>query len=147
MNDPTPSLPSAAAPIGARPRRPWITVLLCALIFLGGGVTGASVAVLHVGHRAKEAIEHPDLLPQRIAHRLKGRLELTDDQTRRVEQIVRRRYQRILSARDNLLQNIGPEFDAIEREILPLLAPEQAGRLKERFQSFREECLPRRVVQ
>jgi len=136
----------ASVPGATRPRRTWLTVLLCTLIFLGGGVVGAGITIMQVGRQAKDAIQHPDLLPERVAHRLKGRLDLTDDQTRRVEQIVRRRYARILKARDDLLQNVGPEIDAIEREIIPLLAPEQTRRFKERFDTFRDDWLPRQLA-
>ncbi len=136
-----------APPDATRPRRIWLTVLLCSLIFLGGGVVGAGITVMRVGRQARDAIQHPDLLPERVAHRLKSRLDLTDDQTRRVEQIVRRRYARILKARNDLMQDIGPEIDAIEREIQPILGPDQTVRFKERFDTFREDWLPGTIGQ
>jgi len=135
-----------SAPAAPRRGRVWITVLVCALIFGFGGVVGAGITAIRAGRQARAALEHPDLLPVRVAHRLRGRLDLDDAQERQVEEIVRRHYPAIQQARERLLADLDPELDAIGSEIAALLAPDRARRFQERFEIFRDELLPRRLA-
>jgi uncharacterized membrane protein len=135
----------APVPVPPRRSRSWLIVLMCLLIFCFGGVVGAGILVIHVGRQAKDALDHPDLLPERAARRLKQRLDLSDDQERQVQEIVRKHYPVIQQARENFIQVIDPELDAIETEIAALLAPDRARRFQERFEIFRDEMLPRRL--
>jgi hypothetical protein len=138
----SPTLAAASPAPRSRRGRTWFTVVLCAVIFLAGGVVGAGGTLIRIGRQTREAIAHPEALPHRIALRLQSRLDLTDEQTARVEQVILRRQGRILET----LQNVDPEIDALELEIAELLHPAQADVFAARFRQFRDDYLPPRIV-
>ncbi len=135
--------PSAALPAAPPPRRrsPWLTVLLCLAIFLGGGVVGAGVTVIHLVRTARAALLHPEQAPERIARRMQKRLDLSDDQTARIETILRRRQVQLLKARAEMLDRAGPELDGLEADVAGALSPGQAARWREQFRRLRGDWL------
>ena len=140
MTPPPDDLPMP--PVPARRKR-WITVLLSALIFLGGGVVGAGIAAVHLSRQAREALQHPELAPKRIAARLERRLDLDADQAARVEQVVSDHQQRLMDVRGDFLEAAQPEFDALERDIAAVLTPEQSLAFERQVRGLRDEWLPR----
>jgi len=140
---PGPASAAPAAPSRLRPRRTWFTVLLCLVIFFAGGVVGVGGTLLRIGHQTREALRNPARIPHRIALNLQSRLDLSEDQTARVETIVKRRQARLLAAREQLMDDVDPVMDDLEADIAQVLRPEQARQFRERFRQLREEWLPR----
>ena len=145
------STPTAAptpqpALASSRRWRTWLTVVLSAVIFLGGGVVGSGLTAMHVGRQAKEAIQHPDLTAPRVARRLQGLFDLTEEQMKLVQQVVERHYTVIRQARAEMLEVVDPELEAIGSEIAALLPPDRARRFEQHFRTFREEWFPQHTA-
>ena len=135
---PAPPGPPGALPAPRR-KRAWLTVLLCLAIFVAGGVVGAGITVIHVYRTVLSALQHPERTPERIARRMQKRLDLTDEQTGRIEEILRRRQKPMLEARRELLERNAPELDALEDEVAAELTPGQALHWREHFRQMRRD--------
>ena len=124
-----------AAPPVRRSRR-WLTVLLCALIFLAGGVTGAGAMALHTRQRVMEAVRHPELVPERIVSRLRRPLELDAQQELQIRAILARRQAALLEARAEAMAKAAPEFEGIETDIAAVLRPDQMDMWRKLYKKF-----------
>ena len=152
MSDtPAAPLPPAAPPAAFGPpaqsppprrSRPWLTVLLCVLIFLAGGVAGGGAVALHMARRFMEAVRHPEVIPDRIVSRLRRPLDLDAEQELKIKAILARRQATLLEARAAALQRAGPEFDGIEDDVAAVLRPDQVERWHELYENVRDEWMP-----
>ncbi len=80
MNTESANLTPEQLPPVPRPRRRWLTLLLCLLIFGAGLVCGAGLMIVTTVHRLQYAIHHPEDAPARVATTLKRKLALDDKQ-------------------------------------------------------------------
>jgi len=134
----------SAAPASAPPRRrTWLTLLLCTLVFGGGAVVGAGAAVAYVGGKVRDAVQHPEDAPLRIAQRLQRRLDLDDAQAARVQAALARHHGALLDARADFLERSAPILDLMERDVAAELPAEQAAGWRSQFRRLRDEWSPR----
>ena len=108
----------------AHPRWLQITVLL--VVFCAGGAVGAMLGIKSVHSRMEYYRENADALPTVIASRLQFILELTDEQSEQIREIMKRRHPRIIKQREQGSEGMHAEFDAMELEIAEVLDEEQA---------------------
>jgi periplasmic protein CpxP/Spy len=100
----------------------WIAAIVVVVAFVSGIVVG--VAVSHFARHGRGP--H---FPRRATHfmvqRLDHRLDLTDEQEKRVEAIIHRRHQRMESIWSSAHPRIEAEIKAANDEISAILTPEQ----------------------
>lgn len=147
-----PTTPSAAPPPAQpampQPQQPprrsrrWLTVLLCVLIFLAGGVAGVGAMAVHTTRRFKEAVRHPEVIPERIVARLRRPLDLDRQQELQIKAILARRQANLLEARAEAMQRARPDFDGIESDIAAILRPEQVDAWHKLYKKFRDDWVP-----
>jgi len=138
----SPPPPPVTAPQPPRSGRPWLTVLLCVLIFVAGGVTGAGAMALHTARRVLEAVRHPEVIPDRIVSRLRRPLDLDEQQELQIKAILARHQATILEARAEAMRQVRPEFEGIEADIAAILRPEQVERWHDLYKRFLREWMP-----
>jgi len=142
----TPATPATPVAPPARRSRRWLTVLLCALIFLAGSVTGAGAMALHTRKRVLEAVRHPEVVPERIVSRLRRPLELDAQQELQIRAILARRQAALLEARAEALARAGPEFEGIETDIAAVLRPDQMDMWRKLYKKFLREWMPEKPI-
>jgi hypothetical protein len=128
-----------------RRSRPWLTVLLCVLIFLAGGVAGAGAMAVHTTRRFREAVRHPEVVPERIVARLRRPLDLDPQQELQIQAILVRRQASLLEARAEALQRARPDFEGIEADIAAMLRPEQVDIWHKLYRKFLTDWVPERL--
>jgi hypothetical protein len=143
---PATPLPPAAPPVTPpRRSRPWLTVLLCILIFLAGSVAGAGAMAVHATRRFREAVRHPEVIPERIVARLRRPLDLDPQQALQIQAILVRRQASLLEARAEALQRARPDFEGIEADIAAMLRPEQVDIWHKLYRKFLDDWVPERL--
>ena len=134
--------PSARLLPRPRPRRRWLTALVGVGIFLCGAAIGSGVTLLVLRDALMGFLRHPEKIPARITSRLRGKLDLTDEQTTRVESILEKRQVALQELRREVQPRIEAHLDAIRAEIEAVLTKEQAERWREQFDRLRRTWLP-----
>lgn len=137
--------PQPPAPIVPARRRVGLTVLLCAVIFVAGGVVGAGATILHLGSQARDGLlAEEDITPKRAANRLARKLRLDAVQTQRVEAVLERHQAALLAARAQAVTLATPQLSSLEREVSSVLRPEQVAEWRSHFRRLMDVWLPRR---
>ena len=112
------------------------TIIIASIIvlvtFVAGAFTGIFVDHLllrghRLGPRAHRAAAHVML------SRLDRHLDLTDDQEKKIDEILRRRHDRITEMWEGVRPQVSKEIEATNAEIERLLTPEQ----REKFAKLR----------
>jgi len=114
-----------ATPPRRRGRR-WVSVLLIGLVFLGGVVCGGGGALLVLRSRVMEIVRHPDREAARRATNIGKQLDLTPEQTKRVQAILAQRM-------NSVLNNARGQMDLFSEEVGQVLTESQ----RERWRAFR----------
>jgi Spy/CpxP family protein refolding chaperone len=98
-----------------------VAALALVLTFSGGVLAGA------FGHRALMMRTHrvPPMATRAIIHHLDRRLDLTDAQRAKIEQILDRRHQRMYALTRSVRPRVHAELEAANAEIAEVLTPEQ----------------------
>lgn len=135
MNETAPRLPPPS------PRR-WIRFALAGLIFACGAVVGAVVSRIATQRFMVSAIRNPEQVPDRILPRLISTLQLTDDQSGLVEEIVRRRHRNMETIRSTCYPEMIAEFSAMRTEIQKVLTADQQARWQELSDMVEQRFLP-----
>lgn len=116
----TPTTPSA--------NTKWIAALVVVVAFVSGVLVGiaASHFMMRRGHRPH--------MTKRAAHfmveRLDRRLDLTDEQEKKIEAIIARRHARMEQLWGSVHPRVRAEIDATNKEIATVLTPEQRARFE-----------------
>ena len=106
----------------------WLAALVVVVAFVSGVLVGiaASHFMMRRGHR-----QH---IPKRAAHfmaeRLDRRLDLTDEQEKKIEAIIARRHERMEQIWGSVHPRVRAEIDATNNEIAAVLTPEQRVRFE-----------------
>ena len=107
-------------------------VIACVIVlvtFVAGMFTGIFVDHLtrrpHGGPRIRRAAAHMML------SRLDRHLDLTDDQEKKIGEILRRRHERITELWEGVRPQVSKEIEATNAEIERLLTPEQRAKFQE----------------
>jgi hypothetical protein len=139
-----PALQSQPQSQPPRRSRPWLTVVLCVLIFLAGGVAGAGAMAVHTLRRVREAVHHPEVIPERIVSRLRRPLDLDPQQELQIKAILARRQASLLEARAAAMQRARPDFEGIEADIAAILRPDQVDTWHKLYERFLSDWVPER---
>jgi hypothetical protein len=123
--------PDAASP--RRRRRVLVMVAFGMVILISGIAIGSGGTVIWMHHRMMRAFHDPDRMEAELAARIRSELDLTDEQTARVEQVLKERRK----AMDKLHEEMSPKFEAererLRTEVAAVLNSEQARKWNEDF--------------
>lgn len=121
MNSNTMPVPVPSPPVRRRSSR----LLFLLTIFVCGIVVGAVGGGVWTRERMIAMMKHPEQLADRIVPKIRAELALDDDQSRKVEEIVRRRHALMESLRAETHPKQFAEFQAMRGDVANLLEPEQ----------------------
>jgi len=135
----------AAADLAPPPRRrrTWLTVLLCLLIFGGGLAVGGGATALWVVRHVRDAVQHPEAAPHRLAERLQRKLDLDDQQAAQVEDAIQLHHAELLEARADFLERIEPILDRVDEDVASVLPASRIAEWRRQFRRFRDDWIPR----
>lgn len=136
------ALPSDSSRVTRPGRRCWRRVLMVLLIFLGGAACGAAVATMAVRHAVHHTIQGPDTISAHITSRLAGMLDLTDDQSVQVREIILRRHNALIDIRRDIQPRLEAELAVLEEEIAAVLNEQQRTKWHAHAASVRAHWLP-----
>jgi hypothetical protein len=134
MLAPTPSAPPVIPvrpPAQHRIRRVLFTLLLMAVIFLAGGVSGWLYGVRFAVSTAIEQKANMRDVPDRAIPRLVRDLALTPEQLPEFERIFRKYHAEMTRVEADRALQVHQYFYEMGRDILPLLTPEQQTKFRE----------------
>jgi hypothetical protein len=136
----SPDTPASAL---ARPRRRWIrTALLALIIFVSGVLVGGGLTFKFITAGFKRSFQEPEALAESITHRMKKRLDLTDEQALQVRRIILERTKAFQSLRKEVQPKLEAEIENTRREVAAVLTPEQARKWEKSFRRFSRFWLP-----
>jgi hypothetical protein len=131
----TPTLPATRT-------RGWVRWVLMFVIFVSGFALGAYAAGIVIRSAVIESIKTPEIVPPRIAARLRRLLDLTDEQTEQVTAILEERRLAIQSIRREFQPQIEAELDQAQTGIAAVLSDEQRGHWQRHFTEMRALWMP-----
>ncbi len=127
----------------AKPRRRWLrTVLLATAIFVCGTLVGGGVTFKIIAGGYKRTFQEPAVLAEEITHRMKRRLDLTDDQVQQVRRIILEQQMAFQSLRKEFRPRLDDQIEKTRRELAAVLTPEQARKWEKRFARIQRFWLP-----
>lgn len=112
-------------------RRVLLKLLLMALIFLAGGVSGALYGVNFSFSQMRYHAEHPEELPDNAIPRLADKLSLSPAQLPEFDRIFRKFHAEIAGAEGENAIRVHQIFYEMGKEILPLLDETHATEFRE----------------
>jgi hypothetical protein len=115
---------------------------LLLIIFLGGGVFGASAALVFFAHEVHRAFDDPRVAMAHFHHHLWSQLDLTDAQAAEVRVILERRHQSLLELRREIQPRLDEELTALEGEVAVVLDEAQLAKWRTLAERFRSQWLP-----
>lgn len=127
----------------AKPRRRWLrTVLLATAIFVCGALVGGGMTFKIIASGYKRVFQEPTVLAEEITHRMKRRLDLTDEQVRQVRRIILEQQMAFKSLRKEFRPRLDDQIEKTSRELAAVLTPEQARKWEKRFAHIQRFWLP-----
>ena len=122
--------------IGTKKKR-WRSFLLGLLILICGMAIGTGGTVVVMKRIILNAIQHPEKVPERITDRMRGKLDLTDDQAAKVKEILTERQKKIRTLLRQIQPEVDKEFEDAREDVAAILKPDQAKKWRERFDRLR----------
>ena len=123
---------------------PWKVILATLVIFVAGLVTGA-IGVQRLLKRSapqpRSEIMHPWMLRDGFRVELERRLQLTPEQSERIERITREGQERVREISSLVTPEIQVELKAVREEIRETLTPEQRAKFEEMLRTRRPRPL------
>jgi len=145
MNGPPALGPSSRAGLASRPRRRaarWPQFLMALVIFVCGAVLGGSGALILEKKIILHSLQHPEEFPAKLAGQMQDKLDLTDEQTERILEILTHRQKRLQRLQREVQPRFEAEFEAVQAEIDQVLDPEQAETYNAWFQQVKKAWTP-----
>ena len=128
--------PLAAAP----PRRHrGMFIGLLGAVFLSGGVVGGGVGMLVTQQKFSDCLRHPERMPEKMITKFRADLGLTDEQTAKIGEIVRRHHENFESIRAEVRPRFAAEFTSMGDEINLVLTESQQVMWKDMREKFRKD--------
>ena len=112
---------------------------LLAAVFVSGGVVGGGVGMMVTQQQFSDCLRHPERMPERMMSMFRAELNLTDEQTKRVNDIVREHHEKIESIRAEVRPRFSAEFNAIHEEVSAVLTETQRIKWNEMRERFRKD--------
>lgn len=128
------------SPVGpgiASKKKRWRTFLLGVLILVCGIAIGTGGTVVLMKRIILQAIQHPEKVPQRITDRMRGKLDLTEDQAVKVKAILTERQKKIQALLRQIQPEVDKEFEKAKEDVAAILKPDQAKEWRDRFDRLR----------
>jgi len=123
-------------------RRRWLTALLALIIFVGGNVVGGVVTVGVIVHRLRDAAEHPEQIPARLTDRLTHRLNLDQEQSAQVEQIIAQRLSNVQALRRQMWPQLQSQLQGLRVDVGQVLDNTQQEKWDVMCEDFNRNWLP-----
>jgi len=144
QHDDVPATANSPQPSSTQPwsRRPWVRLLLSLVIFGSGAVVGVGATLIVLRQQVLERIHHPEQMPTKVALRMRRMLDLDNQQTAQVEDLLVERQQAIQQIRREVQPRLMRELDQLEAEVAALLNERQSAEWQRRFAELRETWLP-----
>ncbi len=133
IDNDTPPASAVKSALPCPPRRRWVSLVLCTLIFAGGVVIGAGLAVLAPWEEWPPPKRTFQQRRDRLTERIAEKLDLRADQTAALRDIVEQRLENLEAIRRSILPKIEVEAEALNRQLTPLLTDEQAARWRDLY--------------
>ena len=95
-----------------------------------------------IENRVQTAIQNPEVMPGRIAGRLRGRLGLNEKQHAEVLEILTRRQQDLLAIRRQVQPEVESVLSGIESDVAGVLDTQQKEKWRSDVQQFRQRFTP-----
>ncbi len=122
-----------------RPRRQWLrTVLLGSIILLCGALIGSVLTTHVLWGRFLDHTRHHERTSRRIADRMSRDLDLTDEQAKKIHQIMTKRGEALFVIHREVRPRVEAELEQMRLEVDSVLTPEQAKRWNRRFKRMHE---------
>src|SRR5688572_9215048 len=119
---------------------PWKVILATLVIFIAGLVTGA-IGVQRLlkpaGPQPRGEVVHPWMLRDGFRAELERRLQLSAEQSERIERITREGQERVREISSLVTPEIQAELKAVREEIRETLTPEQRVKFEEMLRTRR----------
>jgi hypothetical protein len=126
-----------------RPRRRWVwTILLALVIFVSGVLVGGGLTFKVITSGFKRSFQDPAVSAERITHRMKKQLDLTDKQAVQVHRIFFEQQKAFQSLRKQVRPQLEAQIEKTRQELAAVLTPEQARKWEKRFGRFMKFWLP-----
>jgi hypothetical protein len=132
---------SLELPIPPR-RRPWRSLLLGLIILLCGILIGTGGTVIVLQKVVLYAIHHPEEVPNRVAERMRNKLGLSDEQTKKVKAILAERQRAFLALRRAARPKVEQELERLREEVATILDKNQARKWRKRFDALTRQWMP-----
>ncbi|HDP33643.1 MAG TPA: hypothetical protein ENN29_00870 [Candidatus Hydrogenedentes bacterium] len=120
------------SPIRAR-RRYWLHILLAFIILVCGVIIGSGATIYFFSTRIIAGLQNIDEFPMRASEQMRYRLGLDKEQTSKIRAILEERKERYAEFITNMQSYFAEELQSLEKEITPLLTPEQLKIWKNRM--------------
>ena len=126
-----------------RRREVWLSIILGSLILLCGIAIGSSVVILRFREEMTHHGIHPERSPAIIAARMQRRLELSDEQTKKVEALLQKRFKAVHAAHKEAGKKINAEHKQLRAEMKKVLTDEQFELWDSHFKRMQERAARR----
>jgi hypothetical protein len=132
----------STAPV-IQPRRRWVwTILLALVIFVSGVLVGGGLTFKVITSGLKRSFQDPAVSAERITHRMKKQLDLTDEQAVQVHRIIFEQQKAFQSLRKQVRPQLEAQIEKTRQELAAVLTPEQARKWGKQFRRFMKFWLP-----
>lgn len=118
------------------------SVLLGLLILVTGIAVGAGSTALIIHRIVLNTVKHPELIPDKITERIKSKLDLTEDQAREINSIIKKRQKAIQAIRRHFQPKIEKELEETKEEIASRIPPDKAKQFRDRFEYLKRNWFP-----
>jgi len=135
-------LEKPTAPLTKPHRRRLWTILLALAIFVCGILVGGGLTFKVITSGYKRSFQDPAVLAEQITHRMKRRLDLTDDQAIQVRRIILEQQKALQALRKELRPRLDGQIEKTRQELTAVLTPEQARKWEKRFGHIQRFWLP-----
>jgi hypothetical protein len=143
MTDPTNLPPPASAPpLPPRGRPAWFMVLMGLAIVFSGAIIGAGTTVLMLHSRLIAPPPPGEKMADAVTEDLRHRYNLTDEQARRVHEVMVRSMATVEAIHEEARDKVGAEHDRLRGEMKEILTPEQFDRWQAHFDALRPPGFP-----
>jgi hypothetical protein len=115
-----------------------LALLLC------GAIIGGSVTALYLFDRLMTTIHEPEKVPNNIVERMRGTLDLSDEQAEKIEIIYSSLQKELVVIRDTALPEVERKLEEARVAVNGVLTPEQAELYNRRFDRLRKTLIPLR---
>jgi hypothetical protein len=133
-----PPLPTTLPP---RPRR-WLRIFVSLLIFFGGMVCGGGLTVIVAVRNIRHVMHHPEEVPLRITRYLTRRLDLSADQSDKVQTLIAQHQMHLQAIRRETQPRVAKELADLREEIGQVLNPNQKLKWDDIFDETLDRWMP-----